>query len=325
MNKSNLIVLLLVLVSFIPFDKIDWSKLRIPLPTPANTFTFDEPKNEGFSGYIANIDNKPVKPDVVTQCDCKGTGVIVAGDGTRLPCPFVNPTTGKCEWPKEPVINAPAQPDTCCDEPTPTTTIVQKRITSMEGYQSPGGWHRHRMLDGTILEHEDWNNGIPGTHNGAISYRTWRGMRYPRYTGPDLPSNVEFYIEETVPIQQQVIPPPPPVQAPSKTEQPKVEPVQVVRQVVMFTASWCGPCQNFKRIELPKLEALGFKVGTAKDCDIIICDIDTHLKDKAKFNIGAVPQFILFENKKEVIRLIGYQTADTIQGLLNGQSVSNPK
>lgn len=36
--------------------------------------------------------------------------------------------------------------------------------------------------------------------------------------------------------------------------------------VVMYSATWCGPCQNWKRQELPKLRAAGISV-TVVDCD----------------------------------------------------------
>lgn len=334
MSKSAIIVLLLVITSFLPLDRIDWSNIKIPLPTPSQKFEFDEPRNEGFTGFIVNSDTT-TSPDVQTQCDCKGTGVIVAGDGTRIPCPFVNPSTGKCEWPNEPKA---AEPVTEPEDPTPATITIQKRITSMEGYQSPGGWHRHRMQDGTILEHEDWNNGVPGAHNGAIGYRTWRGMRFPRYTGPDLPSNVEFYVEETVPVEQapkQEIPPPPPVQAPPVQKvEPKVTeaPKTVHRQLVMFTAAWCGPCQTFKRTELPKLQRMGYTVAHSEDpeakriaANIRIVDVDQHPTLKERFGVNFVPIFVLFEDAKEVLRLEGYQTAETIKGVLDAEPSRSTK
>lgn len=36
--------------------------------------------------------------------------------------------------------------------------------------------------------------------------------------------------------------------------------------LVMYSATWCGPCQNWKRNELPKLKAAGVPV-TIVDCD----------------------------------------------------------
>ena len=36
--------------------------------------------------------------------------------------------------------------------------------------------------------------------------------------------------------------------------------------VVMYSATWCGPCQGWKRNELPKMKAAGVSV-TVVDCD----------------------------------------------------------
>lgn len=79
--------------------------------------------------------------------------------------------------------------------------------------------------------------------------------------------------------------------------------------MIVFTASWCGPCSKFKTEEVPKLEKSNWKVGTTKDCHIKIVDIDENPDLFAKYNGKKVPLFILFENEKEVSRIEGFQTA----------------
>ena len=53
--------------------------------------------------------------------------------------------------------------------------------------------------------------------------------------------------------------------------------------VVMFTADWCGPCQKWKREELPKLTAAGIRVE--------MIDIDRNKATAKQFGITTVPAF----------------------------------
>ena len=53
--------------------------------------------------------------------------------------------------------------------------------------------------------------------------------------------------------------------------------------VVMFTASWCGPCQKWKREELPKLTAAGIRVE--------MIDIDRNKATAKQFGVTTVPAF----------------------------------
>ena len=53
--------------------------------------------------------------------------------------------------------------------------------------------------------------------------------------------------------------------------------------VVMFTASWCGPCQKWKREELPKLTAAGVRVE--------MIDIDRNKATARQFGVTTVPAF----------------------------------
>ena len=72
--------------------------------------------------------------------------------------------------------------------------------------------------------------------------------------------------------------------------------------LVDFWASWCGPC----KMAGPELEAaeaeLAGKVIVAK------VNIDELPALTSRFNVKAVPTFIVFKGGKEVSRFTGYKT-----------------
>ena len=53
--------------------------------------------------------------------------------------------------------------------------------------------------------------------------------------------------------------------------------------VVMFTADWCGPCQQWKRTELPKLKTAGIRVE--------MIDIDKNKALANDYGIRSIPAF----------------------------------
>ena len=53
--------------------------------------------------------------------------------------------------------------------------------------------------------------------------------------------------------------------------------------VVMFTADWCGPCQKWKREELPRLTAAGIRVE--------MIDIDRNKATAKQFGVTTIPAF----------------------------------
>lgn len=84
------------------------------------------------------------------------------------------------------------------------------------------------------------------------------------------------------------------------------------KQIILFTASWCSPCQKFKTEEVPKLEKSNWKIGNTKDCHIRIYDIDENPDLFNKYNGNKVPLFVLIENEKETARVEGFQTANQV-------------
>jgi thiol-disulfide isomerase/thioredoxin len=77
---------------------------------------------------------------------------------------------------------------------------------------------------------------------------------------------------------------PPAIDEPATTDANVVAiDVPVSYYVVMFTADWCGPCQKWKREELPKLTAAGIKVE--------MIDIDRNKATARQFGVNTVPAF----------------------------------
>ena len=80
--------------------------------------------------------------------------------------------------------------------------------------------------------------------------------------------------------------------------------------LVDFWASWCGPC----KMAGPELEAaeaeLAGKVIVAK------VNIDELPALTSRFNVKAVPTFIVFKGGKEVSRFTGYKTRKDLAAAL---------
>lgn len=77
----------------------------------------------------------------------------------------------------------------------------------------------------------------------------------------------------------------------------------------MFSASWCQPCKNWKKNELPKLKKVGWKESYDKwenDANIVIVDVDNNAeiwKKYGEFNeqgVGILPQFVVVRNGEKL-------------------------
>ena len=72
-----------------------------------------------------------------------------------------------------------------------------------------------------------------------------------------------------------------------------------MRQMLYFTAPWCGPCQQLG----PVIEEISnANPGLIKKINV---DYDPELPQK--YNIRSVPTTIIFENGEEVERKVGIQ------------------
>jgi thiol-disulfide isomerase/thioredoxin len=87
-------------------------------------------------------------------------------------------------------------------------------------------------------------------------------------------------------------------------------------KVVVISASWCGPCQRFKREQLPALLKSG--------CEVEVLDYD---KDKLPERVRSVPTILIYlqgrgtdghtPNYRKIKTLTGYRTTDSILSLID--------
>ena len=68
-----------------------------------------------------------------------------------------------------------------------------------------------------------------------------------------------------------------------------------MKQILYFTATWCGPCKILK----PKIQAMQSQLP------ITILDVDSNAEAVGKYSIRNVPTIIVAKNGTEVGRLIG--------------------
>lgn len=73
----------------------------------------------------------------------------------------------------------------------------------------------------------------------------------------------------------------------------------MMNKVLMFSASWCGPCQKAK----PKFKELSERYGEIAQFELL--DVDTSADLAQKYMIRSVPCFILLQEEEETLRSVG--------------------
>lgn len=82
--------------------------------------------------------------------------------------------------------------------------------------------------------------------------------------------------------------------------------------LVDFFAEWCGPCKMMSPVLKEVKDTLGDKVTILK------VDVDKNASIASKFQVRAVPTFILFKNGKQVWKQAGLiSKTDLKQKILN--------
>lgn len=80
--------------------------------------------------------------------------------------------------------------------------------------------------------------------------------------------------------------------------------------LVDFFAEWCGPC----RMLTPILDALAKEMSAKMKFAKI--DVDQSPKVATNLQITSVPTLILFNNGKEVNRIVGLKDQDTLKKII---------
>lgn len=77
--------------------------------------------------------------------------------------------------------------------------------------------------------------------------------------------------------------------------------------IVDMFATWCGPCKMMAPIveELSKQYEGKVKIGKL--------DVDESGETASKFGIASIPTTIFFKDGKEVDRLVGFQSKETLE------------
>ena len=103
----------------------------------------------------------------------------------------------------------------------------------------------------------------------------------------------------------------------SKTVLPDPAPQASRKYLAMFTASWCGPCQDWKRNVLPRLKAAGYHVE--------LIDMDLPSSQQYRDNIPRYPGFVACDWSGKWLSdvTIGSISFETAQQMLG--TVSKPK
>ena len=81
-----------------------------------------------------------------------------------------------------------------------------------------------------------------------------------------------------------------------------------MRQVLYFSAPWCGPCRAFKSV----MESL------QSEMSITFIDVDSSPQTASTWNVRSVPTVLVIENGIEKSRLVGAKSKEEIRSAYNG-------
>lgn len=81
-----------------------------------------------------------------------------------------------------------------------------------------------------------------------------------------------------------------------------------MRQIIYFTASWCGPCKLLRPI-MQELIQEGYPIQ--------IVDADNDPELVGRFNIRSVPTCVLLEDNIEIDRFSGTRSKQEVRNFLS--------
>jgi thioredoxin 1 len=82
-----------------------------------------------------------------------------------------------------------------------------------------------------------------------------------------------------------------------------------MKKVLMFSATWCGPCRQAK----PVFNELK---DSKPDVEFEVVDIDENHERAVQYNIAGVPTFIVLEEGVEAERLVGAANVSKLKEIL---------
>ncbi len=86
--------------------------------------------------------------------------------------------------------------------------------------------------------------------------------------------------------------------------------------LVDFWASWCMPCKMMAPVLNEVAEEAGDKVTIAK------LNVDEQKATAARFSVRSIPTMILFQNGKEVKRIVGVKSKDYLLKELDRNAIA---
>ena len=76
--------------------------------------------------------------------------------------------------------------------------------------------------------------------------------------------------------------------------------------LIDFWAAWCGPCRMVAPVIEQLAKELSGKVRVGK------LDVDANQVTAGRFRVQSIPSLLIFQNGKEVDRLVGVQSKEAI-------------
>ena len=81
-----------------------------------------------------------------------------------------------------------------------------------------------------------------------------------------------------------------------------------MKQILYFSAPWCGPCKQLG----PIMESLSSQINFKK------IDVDNNTELSTKYGVRNIPTLVLLENGEAVNKLSGLQQKEAILNFYNG-------